>query len=271
MAGDWIKITHELPSKPEVLAISQRLGVSRFDVVGRLHALWTWFDQHTEDGHASSVTSVTLMSAIFGDNISSEFANALLDVGWLEEDEGGVYVPNFDRHISESAKTRALSSERQKRRRAGGNASEAKTSRSDRDNTVTREEKRREEETPPCSPPEGDDNAKGSQRSERTLQAKEIFDYWVSRLGKAGNVKFTADRKRKVEARLREGYTVDELKQAVDGILKSPHHMGENEQGVVYDDLGLICRKGEKTDHFIQLASQAKAPSATPRRAEKEL
>jgi hypothetical protein len=176
MAGDWIKITHELPSKPEVLAISQRLGVSRFDVVGRLHALWTWFDQHTENGHASSVTSVTLLSAIFGDNISSEFASALLDVGWLEEDEDGVQVPNFDRHISETAKTRALNNARQQRRRATGHDSDAKESRQKRDSTVTREEKRREEETPPYSPPSGNEQTKNGKKRKPTTPPPDDFE-----------------------------------------------------------------------------------------------
>lgn len=40
MAFDWIKMTHELPEKPEVLRLSAMLNVSRYEVIGRLFRKW---------------------------------------------------------------------------------------------------------------------------------------------------------------------------------------------------------------------------------------
>lgn len=81
-------------------------------------------------------------------------------------------------------------------------------------------------------------------------QVKEVFDHWITTMGKTSQAKLTDKRKKCVEARLKEGYTVDQIKQAIEGCAKSPHHMGQNDSGTVYDDLTLICRSGDKVEQF---------------------
>ena len=81
-------------------------------------------------------------------------------------------------------------------------------------------------------------------------QVKEVFDHWITTMGKTSQAKLTDMRKKCVEARLKEGYTVDQIKQAIEGCAKSPHHMGQNDSGTVYDDLTLICRSGDKVEQF---------------------
>jgi hypothetical protein len=135
MAGDWIKIDANLHEKPEVLSIARDALMNRFEVVGRLHRVWSWFDAHSDDGHAPSVTLVTLDEVVSCDG----FAQAMEKVGWLHETDAGVSLPNFDRHNGNSAKSRAQATRRKQ------------ASRSDRDKrhapTVTKTglEKRREE------------------------------------------------------------------------------------------------------------------------------
>lgn len=117
MAGDWVEITHELPEKPEVLAIAGIVGVSRYEVLGRLVVLWRWFDLHSTDGDAPSVTPASLGAAIFGDEVGVRVMEACIEVGWLEATPRHVRVVNFDAHISESAKKRALNRRRNQRYR----------------------------------------------------------------------------------------------------------------------------------------------------------
>jgi uncharacterized phage protein (TIGR02220 family) len=78
----------------------------------------------------------------------------------------------------------------------------------------------------------------------------EIFDYWVDVMNKNKTTKLTAKRKSVVSARLKDGYKVSEIKSAIDGCAKSAFHMGDNNNGTVYDDLTLICRSGDKLEHF---------------------
>lgn len=147
MAGDWVKMTHELPDKPEVIAISAKAGITRYETVGRLFVLWRWFDNQTLDGNATGVTSVTLNETLFGYGDATRFVSAVVEVGWLVENEAGILVKNFDYHISESAKTRAQTAKRVGKHRTSKSNAKTVTK------SVPREEKRREEVNNPPIPP----------------------------------------------------------------------------------------------------------------------
>lgn len=93
----------------------------------------------------------------------------------------------------------------------------------------------------------------GSNTSGKPDPCRTVFEYWQEVMGHP-KAKLDDKRKRRVSARLKDGYTVDELKQATDGCKKSPHNMGENDTGTVYDDLELICRDAAHVDRFIAMA-----------------
>jgi hypothetical protein len=145
MAGDWLKMEHSLPEKPEILAISAKLDMHPDMVVGMCFRLWRWFDIHTEDGHAPAVTFVTLSSALGHADVTEKFLKAMQDVSWLTSNDQGLVLPNFDYHNGNTAKTRALGSKRKKKQRSKQNNDVTKESRNESDKIVTREEKRREE------------------------------------------------------------------------------------------------------------------------------
>jgi hypothetical protein len=105
--------------------------------------------------------------------------------------------------------------------------------------------------------------------SEIRLAAYRIYEYWIKARGKSRRNLFTDERKRKVEARLRGGYTEDDLRRAIDGVARSPHHRGENDTGQVWDDLELICRDGKHVEMLRDMPDggrnqlqQEKLPSA---------
>ena len=139
MAGDWIKVEKATTRKPEVLRIAEILKVHPDYAFALCVRFWMWCDDHLTSGHVKGVTVFTL-ETVFG---HTGFVDALLEVGWLQAREGALVVPNFERHLSESAKARALSGERKRKQRV------PKMSRSHRDKNGTREEKRREENTTP--------------------------------------------------------------------------------------------------------------------------
>jgi len=68
-----------------------------------------------------------------------------------------------------------------------------------------------------------------------------------------------------VQARLRAGYTVAELCQAIDGYHKSPHHLGQNSAGTVYLDLELIMRDETHVDHGLEWAENPPTPATAGR------
>ncbi len=81
-------------------------------------------------------------------------------------------------------------------------------------------------------------------------EVRDIFVYWQTVMGKQRS-RLTGDRRGKIEARLREGYSVDEIKKAIDGCRNTPWNMGENPNGKQYNDFDLICRNGSKLEQFI--------------------
>lgn len=129
MAGDWIKLETVTPDKPEMFALAEHLACSHGDAFLACIRVWIWADQQSRDGHALGVTK-TAIDRVAG---VTGFADALHSVGWLQDRNGVLSVPNFDRHNGKSAKGRALAKDRQVTKR----------SRPQRDRSVTREEKRR--------------------------------------------------------------------------------------------------------------------------------
>lgn len=92
--------------------------------------------------------------------------------------------------------------------------------------------------------------------------AHRVFEHWKRVMDKPRAV-FGGPRETKIKARLAEGYTVQDLCQAIDGYSRSSHHMGENDRGVPYNDLTLICRDASKVDQGLAFA-KAHAPQEAP-------
>lgn len=111
------------------------------------------------------------------------------------------------------------------------------------------------------APPAGGSTGGGTASTTKPDEAaavRVVFDHWQQAMGKP-RAKLTADRARKVRARLREGYNVQEILQAVQGCAASPFHRGENDRGTEYVDLTLICRSGSKLEQFIEMAPEEPA------------
>jgi hypothetical protein len=149
MAGSWIKMRHDLIDAPEVRRIAKALGLDRDQVYGKLFRLWSWADRHGMNGVIDAEA----------DDVDEQvghpgFAATLVSVGWLGT-EGGIVIPHWDRHNSDSAKQRALAAVRQEKSR--GNEPTRGMSRKERDKgadpchaaSVTRLEKTRLDNPPP--------------------------------------------------------------------------------------------------------------------------
>jgi len=167
MAGDWIKLQKDTPDKPEVLAIASRMNLDPDAVVGKLVRIWAWFDTHTIDGNALSVTYLLLdrLAGVTG------FAEQMAFVGWLNQEGHVLTLPNFEYHNGETAKKRALGKNRQDKHRSS-DESNANSNAS----SVTKAllEKRREEK----SIKEKKDSATSVACPQDV--SKQIWDDWVA-------------------------------------------------------------------------------------------
>jgi hypothetical protein len=94
-----------------------------------------------------------------------------------------------------------------------------------------------------------------SKKKDPTLEfiGKSIFKYWQEKCGHLRTI-YSPDKKAKIEARLKEGHSPEDCILAIDGILLSPHHQGQNDRNTVYDDFTLIFRNASYLEKFRDLA-----------------
>lgn len=78
----------------------------------------------------------------------------------------------------------------------------------------------------------------------------EVFDFWKEVFKKNDRTKLEGVREKKIKARLKEGYSVDEIKTAILNISKSDYHIQNG-----YTDIELICRDQIKLDKNIAMTN----------------
>ena len=92
---------------------------------------------------------------------------------------------------------------------------------------------------------------KGRKKEDKDM-CVEIFSFWKKELNHPKAL-LTKDRQTKISARLKEGYTLEQAKDAIKGCKLSSYHMGDNPRGRVYDSIELIFRNGDKIEQFINI------------------
>lgn len=101
---------------PAVIAIACAVKISEAEVVGLLHRLWSWADQHTPDGFAANVGAAWVDRHV----ARKGFAAAMVSSNWLEIDGSGITFPHFERHNGKPAKRRAQDAKQKEWERNNG-------------------------------------------------------------------------------------------------------------------------------------------------------
>lgn len=79
-----------------------------------------------------------------------------------------------------------------------------------------------------------------------------IFEHWQVRMG-TPRARLDQKRRQKIRQRLLDGYTVQDLTDAIEGCALSPFNMGQNDRSTVYNDIELICRDAAHVDRFMAI------------------
>lgn len=89
------------------------------------------------------------------------------------------------------------------------------------------------------------------------ITIKEIFEHWKTIMNHP-RAKLDNKRKRAITNALRLGYIPSDLKKAIDGCANTPHNMGKNDSGQVYDDISLILRDANHIERFMNNSNISK-------------
>ena len=114
MSIPWIKVEATLPHKPEVMQMAAQLNTSEHAVVGHLVQFWIWCDGNLTGQCPTFSGTVSGVDRVAG---CSGFTQAMLDCGWLKMNGKQFEVCNFEKHLAQSAKTRASEAERKRKQR----------------------------------------------------------------------------------------------------------------------------------------------------------
>ncbi|EFJ3701824.1 DUF1627 domain-containing protein [Escherichia coli] len=95
MASNWIKLEVITPDKPEIFRLAEILNIDPDAALGKVIRFWAWADQQMIDGNADCNARGVTKSAIDRISFMAGFADALIQVGWLVENDVGLSLPNF--------------------------------------------------------------------------------------------------------------------------------------------------------------------------------
>lgn len=111
MYDEWIKARKCLVDEPKVSAIAKATGLRVFDVIGCLIVVWSWADGRTADGFVPFADDADIDKRVD----CPGFAQAMVTVGWLELRDDGILFPEFEEHMGESSKKRAMDRRRKQK------------------------------------------------------------------------------------------------------------------------------------------------------------
>ena len=114
MAGDWIKVEHSLPTKPEVLQLADLLDISEATVVGLLVGFWIWVDTNVSESCPVVYGTMSRIDALVGHD---GFSEAMATCGWLSITGDQLRIPGYEHHLSQTAKQRGVEARRKQKQR----------------------------------------------------------------------------------------------------------------------------------------------------------
>lgn len=90
-------------------------------------------------------------------------------------------------------------------------------------------------------------------RAALSTEVRMVYEFWIYQMQKnPKTTKLTPERRRTIQARLRDGYTTEDMVAAITGCYSSDFHMarGEYRGRTRYNDLTLILRNGSNLEGF---------------------
>lgn len=99
-----------LEDDPTVIFIARTTKLQPDHVVGKLHRFWAWADSHTADGRLLGIDAEWIDRRVGKRGFAEAMAAAPMP--WLQVDDGGVTIPNFEHWFGTSSKRRLIDTRR---------------------------------------------------------------------------------------------------------------------------------------------------------------
>lgn len=270
----WFRLERSFRDHRKIKKLARELDCSRVEARGYVVGILCVVCDDSPDGDISEWELEDIADAAGWDADPSIFWAAFISAGWVDLNEEG--NPQSIHGFYERAegykaaqRTRAARERKQERTRTDTRTKQSRTnSKQSRTRTLPSRDSHvtipnchvdRQDKTRPTD--KTDPPASDSKTSPVGLVIKHYQTHHPkSRIAPSG------DEGKKIHARLKEGFTVEDLCNAIDGCHLSPHHCGKNDTGTKYQSLELIVRNSSKVNQFLAAKEEHGKPQQEPPR-----
>lgn len=235
----WFKVSVQLSRHRKTLSLASRLGIGRHEALGVLHDLWSWTVQYAPSG-SLGIDSIQLASALDWRGDPNKLVDALIESEFLDS-LNPMRVHDWEDHQSDWMSRRQKDAERQRRHRARREKSKRRG-----EERVTRDV------TMPSRVTTEGANAPVFPSENGFKEALEsIVNLWNFGVESRKWIRSTPARLRSVTLRMRDGFTLEQLRKAVVNIKESEFHMGGNDRGWKAPGPEWIFHTRERTEQWV--------------------
>jgi len=254
----WLKVHDTLLDHRKLRRTCKLLKVSEVSLRGYLVTLWLNVLRHSPDGDLDDWNEEDIEHYAGWAGKPGIFVPSLIKTAWIDIVDDRAVIHDWDEHSERLhvAKVRKQARERQRKHRE--KTSESRVTNAPVTGDVTldnaREEKRGEEK-------------RGGEKKGDSSVVLGVFEHYRKYHPRAHKKPKSAMQEwKKIQARLSEGYSAEDLCLAIDGCHQSPYHMGENERGRKFDSLELIVRDSSKVNQFMEFVNSQGPTTKTARK-----
>jgi hypothetical protein len=255
----WGKLYSRARGDPKIRKLARRLSIEPPYALGLLATLWAWCLEHRPDGCLADLDAEDIATAAEWPGDEVMFQNALVGCRLVDEVSGILQVHDWMDYAGSWKEAQRKKAERERRAQdcpgKSRKVQESPSTEERRGEERKREERRREEH-------KGKGEAGASRSPGLTLQAssdvQQVVDHWLAKPQQSGrkptkwsSLASSSDEYRKIKARLKEGFSVDQLKKAIDGAHKTPHNLGDNDRDQVYLSMKIIFKDMSQVQRFM--------------------
>lgn len=284
------------PNHIKTKRLKRRLGLKAFEVIGVLESLWQLTADCADDGAIGRHTNEDIAAYMEWEGSPDELVAALVDSGWLDHDKDDrLVIHDWEDHMPHYIKERIQKRGWRRKQRtcdektpdSPGTVQQlsgqcpalswdvlAQPNPTQPNQGKPRESKAKQTKgnsgkigssyEEPCADESAPDGLPDAD------QVREVFSHYRKHHPRSFPKAKSDSREWKlVRKRLLEGYTVEQLKAAIDGCHRSPFHCGENQGGKLYQSLELIVRDATHVNQFLEVPERGQGPPVTSERTKR--
>lgn len=124
----WIELHQSIWTHKKTLILATELNLEEIYAAAHMAKLWTWALDNAQDGYLIGLPYKVIAYGAGWQKEPDVFVRALINAGWLDETDSGLYIHDWEEYAGKLMERRAAERERSRRRRAESKSLQTRTS-----------------------------------------------------------------------------------------------------------------------------------------------